>query len=145
MTIEIKDGDLYSYATIYVETHGFIIRTNHDFMHEVQLSDWLGVELTGTHSSSTPNVSVPIGDVNKMVWDDRGRNPRTNAFIMVYRSGKTEFEVLEMIRPQLREHLQKLTAMYELLTANASEMAEVLVVPRTEADYLCSTSPMYNK
>ena len=137
---EIKDGDLYSYATIYVESHGFTVNTNHEFMYPVELSDWLGVELKVNPPGHHNNVSVRADQINTMTWDDRNRNG-SSGYVMVYRSGKSEAEVLEMLRPQLQEHLLRRKAAYELLVTNADEMIELLNEPMAERDYLCSAAP----
>lgn len=121
---EIKDGDLFCYATIYVGTHGFMIRPNETFHREVELSEMFGVELKNTHSSKSPNVSCDVDKVEKMIRDDRSKD--ASSFIMVYRAGKTAEEVVAMIQPQLKEHMLRLKKVYEALVKNTAEMIQVL-------------------
>lgn len=137
MSTEIKDGDLYSYATIHVESHGFMVRANHEFMYEIELSDWLGVELKVNPAGHHHNVSVRPDQINKMTWDDRNRNG-SSGYVLVYRSGKSEAEVLEMLRPQLQEHLITRKKAYATLVLNADEMLAALDVPMPSGDYLCA-------
>ena len=135
---EIKDGDLYSYATISVESHGFMVRTNHEFMYPVETSDWLGVELKVNPPGHHNNVSVRPDQLNQIVWDDRNRNG-SSGYVFVYRSGKSEAEVLEMIRPQLQEYLKRRKEAYRTLVLNADEMISQLDEQMPSGDYICAT------
>lgn len=140
---DIKDGDLYSYATINVASHGFMIKTNDDFCYPVEVTDWKGVEVLSCSSGSSSNVVVPKDDIGKLVWDRRLTH---DSLVMVYRSGKSREQVLEMVRPQLREHLLLRKELYEMMTFNCGEMADVLTSGNLaseleEGHYLCSTAP----
>lgn len=143
MTTEIKDGDLYSYANVYVESHGFLIRTNEDFMYEVRVDPILGVELLiGTCESGTLNFHVQPSDIDKLIYDRR-LDHVLRSHIMVYRSGKSKEEVLKMIQPQLREVLEQRRKAFEELVFNVEEMLIVVDENSTRftGDFLCSTVP----
>jgi len=140
----MKDGDLYSYANVYVESHGFLIRTNEDFMYEVLVDPILGLELqigTGDGGYSL-NFHVKPEDIDKLIYDQRGKD-KYHAYMLVYRSGKSREEVLKLIQPQLREVLEKRLAAFEELVFNAQEMLIVVDERSTRftGDYLCSTVP----
>lgn len=128
---EIKDGDLFCYATISVQTHGFMVRANETFPRPVELSPMFGVELMQTAGRNSVNVSVHPDEVNKLVRDDRSKDG--SSFVMVYRAGKTAEEVHAMIQPQLKDHMLRLKKIYEVLVKNADEMISILEAgPTTE-------------
>ena len=121
----LKNSDLYSYATIQIQSHGFMVRTNEEFMYEIDIDSICGMTLRVHAGPMNPkNPMIKPEDVDRMIWDERSKGG--NSFIMVYRSGKTKEEVLKLLHPQLKDHLAKRKAMYELLAKNAQSMLDVL-------------------
>lgn len=138
---KIKDGDLYSYATMHLEAYGFLIRTNEDFMYKVTLDDILGVELQiGSDGNGySLNIRVQPENIGKVISDPRGQSH--SSYILVYRSGKSREEILELIRPGIVELLEQRFKVYQELTANVSEMLDFARADKFDTDYLCSSHP----
>ncbi len=146
---KIKDDDLYSYATVSFESHGFIIQAHEDYMYKIKVDpigphrSTIGLELQiGTDGKGySMNILVGAENIDVLIRDHRAPN-RFNSYIMVYRSGKSEAEVFEMIRPQLRDVMLQHAVAYQLLTDNTNEMAYVLGLgPLDGGNYLCTTAP----
>lgn len=151
----MKDGDLYSYATIDIASHGFNIKTNEDFMYEIKVSPVSEFEAKagllpyvelqiGTNDYGSMNLRVQPEDIDRVIRDKRSQS--FDSFIMVYRAGpKSKEEIIDLIRRQLADILILRKGAYEILVKNAGEMIETLLGwPRIEeGSYLCSTAPNY--
>ena len=149
--MEIKNGDLYSYATVDVESHGYLIRAHEDYMYEVEVhpaTDWLHAEIElqiGSDGNGySLNLKIKPEEIGMLIFDPRSRGV-SRSYIFVYRSGKTKEEVAELIRPQFTEVMEQRLDAFKILVFNAQEMLDVLKSEKPVDDYLCSTSPHFEK
>ena len=98
--------ELCSYATVVIQSHGFMIRTNEEFAYPVDVDKFLGVTVQVHAGPMNPkNVLIKESELNKLVFDQRERD--ANHFVMVYRAGRTKEQVLDMIQPQLLAVMHK--------------------------------------
>lgn len=114
----MKEGKLYCYATAFAESHGFMVKTNREFEYPLEAETEKGFKLHGTNE-----VYLKPGQVNVFMEDPRLKHiDRMSAFVMIYEAGKTDEEVIELIKPQLAEMLEMRAKVYELMAKNAREM-----------------------
>lgn len=132
--MQVQNGDKLSYATITIGSHGFDIRMNPLAHFEAELSS-VGVELLRINAQNN-NIIIAPDEMEKMIFDPRAKGGSLQSFVVVFRSGKTEEEILNLIHPQLKMWVARYKAMYENLLANASEMLEVLEKGPTK-QHLC--------
>lgn len=149
--MEIKNGDLYSYATVNVELHGYLIRAHEDYMYEVEVhpaTDWLHeqieLQIGSDGDGYSLNLKIKPEEIEQLIFDPRSK-VISRSYILVYRSGKSKEAVAEMIKPQLAEVMEQRLEAFKLLVFNAQEMLDVLKSETPAEDYLCSTSPHFQK
>lgn len=117
----IRPGEMVSYATVMIQSHGFMVHANEKFSYPAIVSTGV-ITLEGTPSE----LSIPETEFEKLIIDTRAVLRSGGNFVMVYRAGKTEAEVHDMLRPQIREWLKRHIKAYQTLADNANEMVESL-------------------
>ena len=125
--MEIKEGDLYSYATLNVQSHGYTVKTNEEFYYEVELNNFPDVHMTlRVHAGNynPDNISIKPENIDRLIWDPRSYDGCS--LVMVYRSGKTKEQVMNMIKPQLLNHMDIRYKGYLTLVNNAGLMREMI-------------------
>ena len=128
----MKNGDFYSYATVSVQSHGFMIQAGHDHHFRIEVNTIFNrpfVELKNTRG-----IAVIPEQINKLIWDTRLQ--QDGCYLMVYKSGKTCEEVLEMINPQLVQIITNRKKDYETLASNSQKMIDALKSPHT-SEFIC--------
>jgi len=114
----MKQGDLYSYATISLQSHGFSIRTNRDFRYELVGNYMDGYVLNGTVDNK---VRVKPDESEVLRLDDRFPNDRSN-YIMVYPADQSEEHITNTILRQLEVVIKQHVEVYQTLYENAKSM-----------------------
>jgi hypothetical protein len=114
-------GFEYSYASLYLETHGYILYTNHDTKSVVAKE----------HFNPEKGIYLPLADVHIKVGDfmtltNITHKDRRVSWYMVYPFGLTEEQVLSILKPQVEKTLNMYIGMYETLVSNAKEMLNVV-------------------
>lgn len=113
--------ELCSYATVLIQSHGFMIRTGEEFAYPVDVDKFLGVTVQAHAGPMNPmNVLIKETELNKLVIDQRERD--ANHFVMVYRAGRMKQQVLQMIQPQLQEVLHRREKALREVVDNALKM-----------------------
>lgn len=127
----------YSYVTVNLQSHGYMVRTNEGFEFDgvnYGNSNVLHDLIVCSYSSETHhpnNVRIRLEDIGKLVMDRRATGP--GSFVLVYRAGKTKDEVFFILRPQLRKLLRTHLKAYQQLAINVKQMMAAPLVD----DFLC--------
>lgn len=120
-----KDGDLYCYAVVKINTHGFRVDPFEDHSSPVEFIPSSHPKLKDQiELLHTNNVAINVEDIDKLIPDARANDVGT--MIMVYRAGKTADQVLEMVKPQLRARIVQFQKMYQQLVDNCGEMISAI-------------------
>jgi hypothetical protein len=127
----MKPGDLYSYANISLQSHGYSIRTNRDFSYELIGNYMEGFVLDGTVDNK---VKVKPDESEVLRLDDRFPNDRSN-YIMVYPAGMPEEHITNTILRQLEAVLKQHVEVYQTLYENAKAM--LAECSKGKTDHLC--------
>lgn len=127
----------YNYATVNIDTHGFLIRTNHnvDVEYASTSEPYESNGATWMRLVDTNGVVYLASEENKLVYDRRSHDHRS--MIMVYKHGLTEQEVLDLLHPQMKEMLDLTVKMYQLFAKNAEEM-RAAVESTLPIDHFCA-------
>lgn len=111
----------YSYVTVNIQSHGYMVRTNEDFAFDgVEYGEDLIICGYSDATHHPKNVRIKRDEVTRLVWDRRG--PDASSYVFVYRAGKTKDEVFFLLRPQLRKVLRLHMKAYQQLAANFKQM-----------------------
>jgi len=127
----MKQGDLYSYATISLQSHGFSIRTNRDFRYELVGNYMDGFVLDGTVDNK---VHVKPDESEVLRIDDRFPKDRSN-YIMVYPADQSEEHITNTILRQLEVVLKQHVEVYQTLYENAKSM--LTEVQKGKTGHIC--------
>jgi len=120
----VQDDDKLSYASISIQSHGFDIRMNAHAFFPAEVSS-MGIELKHTGGERHQPIMIDLNEMEMMVFDNRD-DVRQNSFVIVFKYGKTEEEILNLIHPQLKMWMGRFKKMYEMLLKNTDEMLAVL-------------------
>ena len=127
----MKQGDLYSYANVSLQSHGFSIRTNRDFRYGLVGNYMDGFVLDGTVDNK---VKVKPDESEVLRLDDRFPNDRSN-YIMVYPADQSEEHITNTILRQLEVVLKQHVEVYQTLFENAKSM--LTEVQKGKTSHIC--------
>ena len=119
----MNNGDFLSYATVQIQSHGFAIQTGTTHSFRAEIEDFEGGKCLIT-LLNTKGISISGMEIDKLIWDTR--LSQDGVYLMVYKFGKTDEEVLAILQPQILDIMKKRKRMYDALSENAAEMCSVL-------------------
>ena len=129
----MQNHDMYSYAIITIDTHGFDIKahTKYSFRarEKLGMENYFELNLFGPDDPQNPWFCMD--EVDKVVRDRRN----IHTYLMFYKSGKSEQDVLELIYPQVLTLLRQYVVLYRVLADNAHEMA--IAVEQKQVSHIC--------